>query len=175
MTLSPLHLAIVPSRARESFPELPAFTPNFVPLKIIKRRNRVLVSTLEAAWAWSYLCTGLCGGPQDADDRPGSQWLAPTCGRQDKSFTSLSGREGPGSVPARVTRVFLRNLGHQAALETKPLLSGQSQPFFSDLGIGVSLTGDFRRERCILCGRSCLPECDVYAVCLAGVTFKSVV
>lgn len=40
MTLSPLYLVMVPSRARESFPELPAFTPNFVPFKIIKRRNR---------------------------------------------------------------------------------------------------------------------------------------
>lgn len=106
---------------------------------------------------------------------PGSQWFAPTCGRRTDPSDLSAVEKGPGSVPAG-SHTFLGNLGHHhAALESKPLPSGQGHPFRSDLGIGIFLKGDFGSEKCILCGRSCCPKCDVCAVCLAGVTSKSVV
>lgn len=173
MTLSPLHLAIVSSRARESFPELPGFTPNFVPLNLIKRRNKSK-QPLSAHWKWrgpGAISVLVCGG--------GLRMLM-TGQVPSGSPPPLGDRTDPlhlSAVEKALSASWPESHLPEESRSPRPSPSSQDRAVhsFSDLGIGISLTGDFRRERCILCGRSCLPECDVYAVCLAGVTFKSVV
>ncbi|XP_011892123.1 PREDICTED: uncharacterized protein LOC105575146 [Cercocebus atys] len=94
--LSLLHFASC-LRSQKKFLELPALKKNEKEEK--KWEQAALVSRLGAAWARSYLHSGL-RGLGDAGDRPGSWWLAPTCGRREGSLPSLSGRGGPGIVLA---------------------------------------------------------------------------
>lgn len=104
-----LFSTILPLFSQESekvFPKLPAPTPNLVPLKIINKREKkqeqaALVSPGSSVGLELFVARSTWG-PQDADDR--FPVARPHLWATDRSFTLLTSREGPGSVPARVTQ-----------------------------------------------------------------------
>lgn len=92
------------------------------------------------------ICIPVCGGLRDTDDKLGSQCCAPTCGRLDGSFPSLSSKEGPWQHPGH-HHTILRGPGRHTRASPHPTVRGQKKPasaslctvgskcFFSDLTI----------------------------------------
>lgn len=129
-TLSLVHYCH-PCLRSQKFPELPALTLNFAPRKKVKRERSNISKPLSSA-DWELrgpraICIPVCGGLRDTDDKLGSQCCAPSCGRSDGSFPSLSSKEGPWQHPGH-HHTILRGPGHHTRASLHPTVRGQKKP-----------------------------------------------
>lgn len=128
----PLSSPLLPPLSQE--PEVSrtaSSTLNFAPRKKVKRERSNMSKPLSSA-DWELrgpraICIPVCGGLRDTDDKLGSQCCAPSCGRSDGSFPSLSSKESPWQHPGH-HHTILRGPGHHTRASLHPTVRGQKKP-----------------------------------------------